>query len=827
MPKNILNKILPAILIVMISGRTVFADFPDVDQQHKNSAAINYLQSNNIINGYPDGTFKPDNAVNRAEFLKIILEGSDIPALITSPTPFPDVNHDSWYGKYVIKAYHSGWIVGYTDGTFKPEQTINKVEALKILGKVQKWQLSQTVSETPFEDTPPDEWYLPYVTYAKNKGFLEESGIFFNPADLMTRASISEIIYRSLILPDTGVAQEIELIPADDEEESATSELGELGESSESFTPENFSWIETDFFENIVLDDSVPNIFYQNEVYVISGAVTSGDYDMATVITDGTSNSNYRSFSAGTENNRFDIPVYFDRPGNYNLGILRGDSGSARATPISVLPELPSFNNDAPPSAAAATGLDIRYTDDRTKISFTAQNSTFKKLTFRQDQNSFSYFSRQNIDTIIIQYGNFKNFTKNSVDYFIETASLASIGPLEINSSFTKSSAKKFIAEEHSFDEITAQITANPPDTLDSIQKISFSGTVYTDIFEEAYVIKPDGSVENITLISGSPNGSNLDSPTILNGGNFTYNYTPAVEGRHILEINDKEGKPILNHPVYIGNKIPLLPDFFDLNTRTPFEGFLDTSAARQEMLNFINEARAGHGLQNIVLDEELNTVAQGHSDDMAARNFFGHVNPDGKTPDDRRLEAGITTSVGENVVKDVTVPFAHYGLMRSASHRENILTPEWTRMGLGVSTKDGYIIIAQEFSTDKLTPQNIVDFKNEAYQGINTKRQNSGISALAVKSAAESTAKYLNDKAINENQAITGDTFSTATDANNLTGSSSASSITGTGWQSILDSILNKENAILDTTWLSFGIDIQLDSEGNIHFILVLNSQS
>ena len=52
--------------------------FPDVSQSHKNHDAIIYLYQEGVINGYPDGTFKPENTLNRAELLKILVLGGDI-----------------------------------------------------------------------------------------------------------------------------------------------------------------------------------------------------------------------------------------------------------------------------------------------------------------------------------------------------------------------------------------------------------------------------------------------------------------------------------------------------------------------------------------------------------------------------------------------------------------------------------------------------------------------------------------------------------------------------------------------------------------------------
>ncbi|MBD3360359.1 hypothetical protein GF366_00995, partial [Candidatus Peregrinibacteria bacterium] len=196
--KKISAKLLLIPLLLLNFTQTSHAEFKDVFHLHKNYDAIIYLQENDMIQGYPDNTFKPENKINRAEFLKIIMEGTDIPLDIQQNAPFSDINQNSWYAPYVKKAYKEGWISGYPDKTFKPEQTINKVEALKILGELQNWDIHYSITTAPYNDTPVSEWYTKYVAYAKNHNYLEEAGSTFSPENPMTRAKICEIIYRTL-----------------------------------------------------------------------------------------------------------------------------------------------------------------------------------------------------------------------------------------------------------------------------------------------------------------------------------------------------------------------------------------------------------------------------------------------------------------------------------------------------------------------------------------------------------------------------------------------------------------------------------------------------
>ena len=174
------------------------AVFSDVTSSHPNFTAINYLYDQGVIEGYPDNTFRPDQNVNRAEALKIILLGSDI--LVTEVQEqeiFPDVLHGTWYAKYVVKAKNLGIVHGddYT-GLFRPGDTVNLAEALKILLKTNN-KTTYSPSYNPYLDVPAGAWFAPYFEYARKVGLLDQSSSEnVYPATPVTRGLLSELMYR-------------------------------------------------------------------------------------------------------------------------------------------------------------------------------------------------------------------------------------------------------------------------------------------------------------------------------------------------------------------------------------------------------------------------------------------------------------------------------------------------------------------------------------------------------------------------------------------------------------------------------------------------------
>lgn len=172
--------------------------FPDVATSNKNYKAIMYLRDKKIIQGYNNGNFGPADTLTRAQLTKILVgvKISNLADIKSYKDCFDDVKGD-WSENYVCYAKSQGWISGYKDGMFKPNQIVSKVEALKILLNSQSITTS-TVTNKPFDDVPTDDWSAPFVGKAKELGLLEETGNLFAGTDGETRASICENLYRLL-----------------------------------------------------------------------------------------------------------------------------------------------------------------------------------------------------------------------------------------------------------------------------------------------------------------------------------------------------------------------------------------------------------------------------------------------------------------------------------------------------------------------------------------------------------------------------------------------------------------------------------------------------
>ncbi len=129
--------------------------FSDIEMWAKE--AICSLAAAEVVNGYPDGTFKPDNQVTRAEFVAMLMrviknEGT--------AAGYSDTE-GHWAEKYIAKASEYGYINGYEDGTFKPDAPITRAEAMAIMSRVFLFEADGT--QMPFTDVPVEHWAYGYI----------------------------------------------------------------------------------------------------------------------------------------------------------------------------------------------------------------------------------------------------------------------------------------------------------------------------------------------------------------------------------------------------------------------------------------------------------------------------------------------------------------------------------------------------------------------------------------------------------------------------------------------------------------------------------------
>lgn len=144
-------------------------DYSDVSASDWYNNAISTLTNAGIIYGYPDGTFRPDAPITRAEFAAIATRFSEVTCSIDNS--FTDVPDNYWYARSISLAEQLGWINGYPDRTFKPDQPITRAESMTLINRVlergvEKDHMLPDMIKWP--DNLYGDWYYEAVQEATN-----------------------------------------------------------------------------------------------------------------------------------------------------------------------------------------------------------------------------------------------------------------------------------------------------------------------------------------------------------------------------------------------------------------------------------------------------------------------------------------------------------------------------------------------------------------------------------------------------------------------------------------------------------------------------------
>lgn len=213
----VISVVMSAVFLSQLASARPYAYFSDVTDTHYNVMAINWLAANGVVQGYSDGTFRPDSQINRAEFLKMLYETIGMVGYDSTELRFIDVPSSEWYVTYVKEAFATGVVNGYPDGTFRPANYINFVEAVKIVmngffdvdalyGDGEEY-LPCAENLTDYDSIDTNGWYWKYLHVADELCILDFNhagnyGTGYSPSANISRADMAEMLYRAKTLKD-------------------------------------------------------------------------------------------------------------------------------------------------------------------------------------------------------------------------------------------------------------------------------------------------------------------------------------------------------------------------------------------------------------------------------------------------------------------------------------------------------------------------------------------------------------------------------------------------------------------------------------------------
>ena len=297
MMKKLIATALAAAMIFGLVSVALAAGFSDIDD-HARKNDILKLVSLGIIDGYPDGTFKPENPVTRAEFAKLIVTtmglGDAAKLMAGVVTPFSDVPATHWASGYINLAHSQDIVNGYPDGTFKPSGNVTYAEALKMV----LCALGYT------EDLiKPIYWPVTWIARAVNVGLTK--GVDVSPNLAAPRGEIAALLENSLTIDKViqvglGDKQEFQVKEGETFLKALVGSepvIGILAESPELFTVDDDTiWVDDGStlgksFDVVNIEDVKGLLGHRVKVWANSAGevlfvedlstVKSGEYDLA------------------------------------------------------------------------------------------------------------------------------------------------------------------------------------------------------------------------------------------------------------------------------------------------------------------------------------------------------------------------------------------------------------------------------------------------------------------------------------------------------------------------------------------------------------------
>ncbi len=266
--------------------------FKDLSETHWANDCLEKLSEKHIVSGNPDGSFKPNNPVNRAEFLKmIVLALYPNDSLPSNNQCFSDIHSTDWFSKYVCFASSKKIVSGYAGKLFKASQSISRAEAVSILAKALRLPVSNK-STCDFKDVKID-WQRKYINSASKynlvKGYANHQ---FKPNSSISRVEAAKLVCNALSADISEDEKEViqsddyeneDVVDSEEEEQEESNkesiEVGEEGNSSDSSDINNERTEAIIINHNSVSLNQIPKSFIEsakNKFHIAYGHTSHG-----------------------------------------------------------------------------------------------------------------------------------------------------------------------------------------------------------------------------------------------------------------------------------------------------------------------------------------------------------------------------------------------------------------------------------------------------------------------------------------------------------------------------------------------------------------------
>lgn len=172
--------------------------YKDVSPNRWSAKAIETVTRAGLMTGYPDGTFRPDNNVTRAEFAKMLVVALDLPLDATTIADLADaIDIPAWAQGYIGAAVKIGLIKGYEGGTFRADRQMTRAEMAVMVARALKTTEKAQLEFRDAADIP--SWAVDGIAQAVAGGIVKGyEDNTFRPGNPATRAEAAAMVLRLL-----------------------------------------------------------------------------------------------------------------------------------------------------------------------------------------------------------------------------------------------------------------------------------------------------------------------------------------------------------------------------------------------------------------------------------------------------------------------------------------------------------------------------------------------------------------------------------------------------------------------------------------------------
>ncbi len=187
-------------MVTLLVTQSVMADFTDSEKNPDWAvASIERVNDAKIMTGFGDGSFRPNDKLNRAEAVVLLFRTKSVDiSEVSAVSKFSDVPSSVWFAKAVSEAVRLGWVTGRPDGKFHPEQYLNRAEWATLITRAFELEFTENPG---FRDVPSKVWFSEAVFSIFENELVREKSDYFKPNDVVLRADAAWTIGQILLKP--------------------------------------------------------------------------------------------------------------------------------------------------------------------------------------------------------------------------------------------------------------------------------------------------------------------------------------------------------------------------------------------------------------------------------------------------------------------------------------------------------------------------------------------------------------------------------------------------------------------------------------------------